>query len=50
MLVNEVSQQSKANKAQHNKLSNRVLITHQKTLVARLPGDTTIGIVKDVLD
>ncbi len=49
-LVRQIAKKNKAETADLDQLSNRIVTTHQKTLVAALPGDAQIGIVKQVLD
>lgn len=49
-LVRQMAEAEKAEEVDFGQLSNRVVTTHQKTLVAALPGDAQIGIVKQVLN
>ncbi len=49
-LVRQMAEAEKAEEVDLGQLSNRVVTTHQRTLVAALPGDAQIGIVKQVLN
>ena len=49
-LVRQIAEAEKAEEVNLAQLSNRIVTTHQKTLVAALPGDAQIGIVKQVLN
>ena len=49
-LVRQITEESADEVVDRNQLSNQIIATHQKTLVAALPGDAQIGIVKQVLD
>ena len=48
-LVKQIAKDSQ-NKAVAKRLTKRVVAVHQKTLIAALPSDNKIGIVKQVLD
>ncbi len=49
-IVRKLAQEKEEEVAGHDQLVNRVISTHQKTLIAALPGDSQIGIVKQALD
>lgn len=49
-IVRQLAQEKEQKVAGHDQLANRVITTHQKTLIAALPGDSQIGIVKQALD
>ena len=49
-LVRQIAEAEEAEEVNLTQLSNRVVTAHQRTLVAALPGDAQIGIVKQVLN
>ncbi|MBN2096124.1 FecR domain-containing protein [Candidatus Peregrinibacteria bacterium] len=48
-LVRQITE-AKTTEEVKDQLSNQVVATHQKTLVAALPGDARVGIIKQALD
>lgn len=49
-LVEEINQKNLTDKEVRKKLSKKAVISHQKTVLATLPGDAEVNLVKKVLD
>jgi len=49
-LIHKITESKKPEIANLDRLSNNVVVAHQKTLIAALPSDSQVGIVKEVLD
>ncbi len=48
-IVRQLAQENEDQGGDLEELNNRVVATHQKALIAALPGDSQIGIVKQAL-
>lgn len=49
-LMRQIAEENKSDPTNFNQISNRIFAVQQKTLLAALPSDAQIGIVKDALD